>query len=156
MSCGHGTCSFRGDTRTIRVATHLSGSTMTHVLVVDDDEAIRETLRSLLEDAGYDVVEAADGAAALSVLRAAPTRMVVLLDLMMPRMDGAAVLGTVAGDRRLAARHAFVMVTATHQTMSLAFASLLTNLAVPVVRKPFDIDALLAAVGQRARYLESA
>src|SRR5262245_58413653 len=58
---------------------------MTRVLLVDDDQAIRETLRFALEDAGYQVLEAADGIAALQALRATPTGMVVLLDLMMPK-----------------------------------------------------------------------
>ncbi|HEV8193084.1 MAG TPA: response regulator [Ktedonobacterales bacterium] len=45
---------------------------MTRVLLVDDDQAIRETLRFVLEDAGYQVLEASDGSAALRALRDAP------------------------------------------------------------------------------------
>lgn len=116
------------------------------VLVVDDDHAIRETLRFVLEDAGYEVLEAADGMQALEILRDAPDAMVVLLDLMMPRLDGAGVLGAVAGDRKLSRRHAYVMTTATHQTLSLAFVNLLANLSVPVLHKPFDVEDLLAMV----------
>src|SRR3954470_12387725 len=59
------------------------------VLVVDDDPDIRESVRLVLEDEGYEVEEAADGAAALALLRAATTRPdVILLDLMMPVMNG--------------------------------------------------------------------
>jgi CheY-like chemotaxis protein len=126
---------------------------MTPVLLVDDDQAIRETLRLVLEDAGYQVQEASDGIAALQALRDAPNGMVVLLDLMMPKLDGAGVLGAVAGDRRLAKRHTFILTTATHQTLSLAFVNLLTNLAVPVVRKPFELDELLAIVERAAQRL---
>ncbi len=126
---------------------------MTPVLLVDDDQAIRETLRLVLEDAGYQVLEASDGIAALQALRDAPNGMVVLLDLMMPKLDGAGVLGAVAGDRRLAKRHTFILTTATHQTLSLAFVNLLTNLAVPVVRKPFELDELLAIVERAAQRL---
>ncbi len=126
---------------------------MTRVLLVDDDQAIRETLRFALEDIGYQVLEAADGIAALEVLRSAPSGMVVLLDLMMPRLDGAGVLGAVAGDHKLARRHAFILTTATHQTLSLAFVNLLTNLSVPVVRKPFELDELLATVERAAQRL---
>ena len=126
---------------------------MGRVLLVDDDDAIRETLRLALEDAGYQVQEAGDGVAALEILRAARGGMIVLLDLMMPRLDGAGVLGAVAGDRHLAQRHAFILTTASHQTMSLAFANLLTNLDVPVLRKPFDLDELFAAVGRAASRL---
>jgi CheY-like chemotaxis protein len=126
---------------------------MTRVLLVDDDQAIRETLRFVLEDAGYQVLEASDGLAALQALRDAPSGMVVLLDLMMPKLDGAGVLGAVAGDRRLAKRHAFILTTASHQTLSLAFVNLLTNLAVPIVHKPFELDDLLAIVERAAQRL---
>ena len=120
------------------------------VLVVDDDASIRETVRELLEDAGYTVSEARDGLQAVDQLRKAAGPMVVLLDLMMPRMDGAAVLGAVAGDDsgRLR-RHAFIMMTAGHQTLSLAFAHLLADLRVQVVYKPFDIDRLLDTVASQ-------
>lgn len=125
------------------------------VLVVDDDEGIRDTLRIVLEDAGYEVLEAADGLAALDLLRASRQRLIVLLDMMMPRLDGAGVLGTVAGDHGLSHRNAYVMLTATSHTLSLAFANLLTNLSVPVVRKPFDVDKLLDTVSQAAQRLHA-
>ena len=72
----------------------------THILIVDDDTSIRETLRYVLEDAGYIVTEAQDGLQALEYLRKTPDPVIVLLDMMMPRLDGAGLLGTVAGDSR--------------------------------------------------------
>src|SRR5260370_34813709 len=65
------------------------------VLVVDDDVAIRHALRLLLEDEGLAVAEAADGRAALAILRAASDPYVVLLDQMMPPLDGFGVLGAI-------------------------------------------------------------
>jgi two-component system response regulator ResD len=66
------------------------------VLVVDDDAHIRELCRLYLEHAGYDVVEAADGQQALEVLRnAKPPVDVMILDLMLPGVDGFQVLSTV-------------------------------------------------------------
>jgi CheY-like chemotaxis protein len=127
------------------------------VLVVDDDEAIREAMRLALEEAGYEVLEASDGLSALRILRATTERLVVLLDLMMPGLDGAGVLGTVAGDTRLASQFAYILVTANTKTLTLAFANLLTNLRVTTIAKPFDLDALLDAVRQasdRLRQLE--
>ncbi|MEV7430791.1 MULTISPECIES: response regulator transcription factor [unclassified Nocardioides] len=57
------------------------------VLVVDDDRAVRESLRRSLEFNGYDVHLATDGAEALAAIgRAAPD--VVVMDVMMPRLDG--------------------------------------------------------------------
>jgi len=58
------------------------------ILVVDDDASIRTAMRELLETEGYDVTEAANGLAALGKLRAGLRPAVILLDLMMPVMDG--------------------------------------------------------------------
>jgi len=59
------------------------------VLVVDDDDAIREPLRELLEDAGFATVGARHGLEALKVLATSPQAPAfILLDLMMPIMDG--------------------------------------------------------------------
>jgi two-component system response regulator MprA len=57
------------------------------VLVVDDDKAVRESLRRSLEFNGYDVVLAGDGAEALAAI-AATSPDVVVMDVMMPRLDG--------------------------------------------------------------------
>ena len=57
------------------------------VLVVDDDRAVRESLRRSLEFNGYDVALAADGAEALAGMGAAAPD-VVIMDVMMPRLDG--------------------------------------------------------------------
>lgn len=125
------------------------------VLVVDDDEAIRETLRFVLEDAGYSVTEAVDGLDALDVLYGGDEPIVVLLDIMMPRLSGAGVLGVVAEDERLAERYAFVLVTANPYPFSKPFAAMVDRLNITVVSKPFDIDDLLSAVAQASHHLSS-
>ncbi|MGZ3706465.1 MAG: response regulator, partial [Bdellovibrionota bacterium] len=59
------------------------------VLVVDDDRDIREAVSTALSEAGYPVLCAAHGEAALEILRASPqAASLILLDLMMPVMDG--------------------------------------------------------------------
>jgi CheY-like chemotaxis protein len=59
------------------------------VLVVDDDNEIRETMVEVLNDEGYEAVGASDGIEALAQLRDPADRWcLVLLDLMMPNMDG--------------------------------------------------------------------
>jgi CheY-like chemotaxis protein len=59
------------------------------ILVVDDDPDIRDSLREVLEDEGYDVSCVGNGQEALDHLKAAsPRPCVILLDLMMPVMDG--------------------------------------------------------------------
>ena len=57
------------------------------VLVVDDDAAIRRVIAAAVAEEGYAVAEAADGAAALALVRAAPPCL-ILLDLRMPGMNG--------------------------------------------------------------------
>lgn len=132
----------------------MSEAPVAHVLIVDDDEAIRETLRFALEDANHVVNEATDGAAALNTLRRSKEPMVVLLDLMMPGLDGAGVLGVVSGDQYLATHFAYILVTANSKTLPLAFVNLLANLDVPVLSKPFDIDVLLSVVERAAARLK--
>src|SRR5689334_6104245 len=61
---------------------------MDTILVVDDDEDILEALRDLLRDEGYDVVAARDGRTALERLRGGLRPRLILLDLMMPTMNG--------------------------------------------------------------------
>jgi len=60
---------------------------MTKILVVDDDEHIRRLVATFLRGAGFELYEAADGVAALALLRATGVDLVVL-DVMMPQMDG--------------------------------------------------------------------
>jgi CheY-like chemotaxis protein len=121
---------------------------VTHVLVVDDDRSIRETLRVVLQEEGYTVSEAEDGQIALRILQASKEPMVVLLDLRMPVLDGAGVLAFVAEDQRLSALHAFLLITANPITEKLA--RLLLQLQVPVIPKPFDLDRLIDIVADTA------
>jgi CheY-like chemotaxis protein len=125
----------------------------TSVLVVDDDETIRDMLRFLLEEEGYIVYEAADGEAALARLRAHPCGMVVLLDLNLPSLDGASVLAAIVAEPPLAARHAFLLMTADDGMARPAISALLVALGMRVVTKPFGIARILAAVARAARTL---
>lgn len=128
----------------------------THVLIVDDDPALRELLRLLLKGEGYAVAEAADGQRALDALRGAKTHMVVLLDLRMPRLGGDAVLETVEAEDHELSEHAYVLVTANSSGITPTFAALLRRLAVPVVAKPFEVKKLLRTVEQAAGRLPEA
>lgn len=58
------------------------------VLLVEDDEAIREALSEILQDEGFEVQTAVHGLAALLALETGARPRVILLDLMMPVMDG--------------------------------------------------------------------
>jgi two-component system, response regulator, stage 0 sporulation protein F len=126
-----------------------------HVLVVDDDQDIRDTLVLLLREEGYETFEAPDGQPALERLRQSQERMVVLLDMQMPGVDGLAVLEAVAAQAQLATRHAYILVTAYGgRTMPLKMANLLVELNVPILPKPFDINTVLEAVHQAELRLE--
>ena len=58
------------------------------IIVADDEPRIRELISDLLSHAGYEVLEADDGTVALELLKANPTISAVILDVMMPEMDG--------------------------------------------------------------------
>jgi CheY-like chemotaxis protein len=71
------------------------------ILVVEDDEATRRTLRRLFEEEGFDVVEAGDGRAALDLLAGgAVAPGLIVLDLLMPEVDGFAFAAEVRRDDR--------------------------------------------------------
>ncbi len=61
------------------------------ILVVDDDEAVRNLVQRILEEAGYDVVTASDGQQALEKV-SQPGLSLILLDIIMPGLDGFEVL----------------------------------------------------------------
>jgi CheY-like chemotaxis protein len=89
----------------------VSGRTV-NVLVVDDQEAIRDTLQTALDDEGFAVETAANGREALEILgRWKPC--VVLLDLMMPVMDGWAFRQEMLKSEELASIPVVVMTAAT-------------------------------------------
>jgi two-component system, NtrC family, nitrogen regulation response regulator NtrX len=64
------------------------------ILIVDDEEAIRTSLRSILEDEGYEVAVAATGAEALKIYGTDPPDLMIL-DIWMPEMDGLETLRRV-------------------------------------------------------------
>jgi signal transduction histidine kinase/DNA-binding response OmpR family regulator len=79
------------------VGRHVRGGDRAQVLVVDDDPKTRDMLRRTLQKAGWTVAEAANGSEALEALeRVRPA--LVLLDLLMPGMDGFEVLERLNGD----------------------------------------------------------
>ena len=80
------------------------------VLIVEDDDSIREVLTELLEDVGYVVFIAHNGRVALERLRSHPEGLVVLLDLIMPDMDGYCLLQVIADESSLATKHAYSYV----------------------------------------------
>jgi two-component system response regulator HydG len=119
------------------------------VLVVDDDDGVRYTLRGVLEDKGLTVLEACDGEQALALLerereREQPIPLISLIisDLRMPKLDG---MGLLAALRQRAAQSGellpkLIMITA-HGTERLAVEAMKAG-AYDYFRKPFEIDEL--------------
>jgi len=126
---------------------------MTTVLVADDDPDIRETVGDILEAEGYGVLKAQNGTEALDLLRATAPPLVVLLDLQMPKLDGAGVLGVVAADKQLATRNHYILMTARVRSLPLAFAHLLYHLHILLLPKPFDVEQILTMVADAAHML---
>lgn len=122
---------------------------MTHVLVLDGDEAIRASLRLLLEETGYTVVEAPDGRTALDLLSASPDCVVVLFDLVPVSPTGMQFLTQAA---QLPQRHSYICMT-TSPLLSVQAQELLARLVAPVLTKPFDVDHLLEIVHQGSERL---
>lgn len=132
---------------------------MRRVLVADDDEGIREVLRDLLSESGYEVVVTREGAAVLSLLRGWTGHQVVFLDWMMPGMNGHQVLRAVSEDPELQAGKLFILMTAGGKTLPLDLAQLVTELDVGYLAKPFEIDTvvnLTAAAFHRLEHGEPA
>jgi two-component system, OmpR family, response regulator CpxR len=109
------------------------------VLVVDDDESIRETLCELLEDEGHRAVGASNGQEALDFLRSDGRPCMILLDVMMPVMDGAAFRAEQLGDPNLSSIPV-ALITAAGPDIA---ASLRAEVLLP---KPLRIESVLELV----------
>ena len=112
------------------------------VLVVDDDEAIREAVRDLLEDDGYEVTTAANGVEALEVLRDAPAPTAVLVDMMMPIMDGWQLLQELKAEPELSKIPVIAMSAGGTRTLATA------PVCKDYLPKPLKVSRLLEAIAR--------
>jgi CheY-like chemotaxis protein len=103
------------------------------VLVVDDDRDVRESVAAVLEDAGYDVELAENGAQALACLRRGRPDLMVL-DLMMPIMSGWEVLEVLREEPELGDVHVLVL------------SAVRAPGGLPRLEKPMRLDELLTSV----------
>jgi CheY-like chemotaxis protein len=116
-------------------------------MLVDDERVVRAPMARALRNAGWVVIECADGAAALAALRDADTPRVdaIISDIRMPGMDGPEFYRQLRRERpALAAR----MLFATGDTASEEVAHFLADSGCPVIEKPFTLRELVAAVDQ--------
>ena len=111
------------------------------VLIVDDDDDVRETLQMILTEEGLEVMMAANGREALQVIRTPQRPEVVLLDLLMPEMDGWQTIDALRAEGLLD-KVRIVICTSAPKDAPEGF---------PVVAKPIDLTELLAQVTANAR-----
>jgi two-component system cell cycle response regulator CpdR len=114
------------------------------ILVVDDEEAVRELIADVLAEHGYEVELAADGEDALRLCEQGRYDL-ILSDLRMPKMDGA-VLYQALQDKYGPTMPRMIFVTG--QAYALDYAGFLGMAAVPVLAKPFTVEDLRKAVTQ--------
>src|ERR1700757_3275123 len=111
------------------------------ILVVDDEEPIREIISSMLNAAGYKTRQASSGMEALAVLNSGAEFELILSDLMMAEMDGIGLLERV---KESYPDLPVIMVTAVHD-ISVALAAI-RNGAYDSLLKPFEREQMLAMV----------
>jgi len=112
------------------------------VLVVDDEERIRSSLRGILSDEGFRVLDTGDAPAAMEII-AREHPALVLLDIWMPEMDGIELLRRIKTTRP----EVEVIMLSGHGNIQSAVAA--TRLgAADFIEKPFSLDGLLASISR--------
>jgi CheY-like chemotaxis protein len=114
------------------------GTPCSGILVVDDDPDIRDSLQEVLEDEGYTVNCVSNGREALEYLQKSPHPCVILLDLMMPVMDGWQFRREQKLDPKIA-EIPLIVITATGKRPVLIDAD-------ELVMKPLDLGRLFEAI----------
>lgn len=110
------------------------------LLVADDDDLLRNLVKEVLEDEGYQVYTAADGQETVDIFWEHPEIALVILDIMMPKMDGIEVLQEIRERTDIPV----LMLTALGDSSSEL--SCLRNGASDFVSKPFHYDILVERV----------
>lgn len=117
------------------------GASGKRVLLVDDDTEIIDSMRTVLESRGYDVLTARDGNQGL-VMAETENPDLVVLDMMMPKRSGFLVLERLRRSRPVPMR--VIMITANEGSRHKAYAEMLG--VDDYIRKPFAMDRLLDSV----------
>jgi DNA-binding response OmpR family regulator len=129
------------------------------ILLVDDDPDILDAISMILESQGYQVVTARDGVEGLASLRAEKPALLIL-DLLMPKMDGFAVCKELQDPRWAKYRDIPILIlTSVREEASRRRYELETGLELDVddyVEKPVSPDILLERVGRLIKKKEKA
>lgn len=106
------------------------------ILIVEDNESIRDSIIEVLRAEGYDPDHADNGKEALSKLNKLVKPCLVLLDIHMPKMDGFAFLKELRRSGLEKVAHVIVVTAMTHIDVG----------GIRVIKKPFDLEELILAV----------
>ncbi len=112
------------------------------IMTVDDSASVRQMVNFTLRNAGYDVIEAADGRDALSKLNGSPVHMVIT-DLNMPNLDG---IGLIRALRAIATYKFIPIIMLTTESQAEKKQEGKTAGATGWIVKPFQPEQLLAVV----------
>ena len=116
---------------------------MTTVLVVDDEALIAMALEAALEDAGHRVATAANGRQGLERLAEEPRPEIVLLDMMMPVMNGPAMLAAMAADPDLRGIPVIVLSSLPEEAVRARAEGV-----AAILRKPYTAEQVLGAIAR--------
>jgi DNA-binding response OmpR family regulator len=116
---------------------------LARILVADDELVLVDLLRQVLEDAGYEVVTAGDVAGVLECVRSESPDL-VLLDLFLGTGDGLEVIRALREEMESRGLRVVLCTAATRELE--AHGTLLDELKVPVLEKPFNLDDLLSLI----------
>ena len=118
---------------------------MARILIIDDEDAIRATLRSVLELEGHEVVEAGNGREGLDRFRETSPDLVIT-DMIMPDMEG---IETILELQTLNPTLAVIAMSGGGRTANMDFLKLAKKFGASLLlRKPFKMTDLVAAVNQ--------
>ena len=118
------------------------------VLIIDDEESVRETLRENLEDCGFEVSEAVDGEQGIQLIDEKNPPHVVITDIIMPRKEG---LETIMAIRKKFPAMKLIAISGGGRSKTMDFLDLAEKLgAHAVLPKPLDLDELEKTVRKLA------
>jgi DNA-binding response OmpR family regulator len=118
-------------------------SDLARILIIDDEDLLRETIAQVLDAAGFDTREASDGEQGIADFRKSPSDLVIT-DILMPTKEG---IETIRELRRLSSGVKIIAMSGGGSVLKTSYLDVARQLGANVVlKKPFEMRALLDAV----------
>jgi DNA-binding response OmpR family regulator len=116
---------------------------LARILIIDDEDLLRETIAQVLGDAGFDTREASDGEQGIAEFRKSPSDLVIT-DILMPTKEG---IETIRELRRISSGVKIIAMSGGGNLLKTSYLDVARQLGANVVlKKPFEMRALLDAV----------